>query len=67
MASTTSMIRVNLFLTIPQKTRLDELERDTGLSRAEHARRALDAYFMELQRSASPAPTSSARKVQKAK
>jgi hypothetical protein len=60
--ASTSMIRVNLFLTIPQKSALDALAQDTGLSVAEHARRALDEYLKGLQQAASPKPTSSKRK-----
>lgn len=60
--ASTSMIRVNLFLTIPQKSALDALAQDTGLSVAEHARRALDAYFKELQQAASPKPASAKRR-----
>lgn len=61
------MIKVNLYLTIPQMARLEELKRETGIAYAETIRRALDAYLTGLQQAASPAPASAKRRVRKAK
>lgn len=62
------MIKTNLYLTIPQMARLDEIKQETGIGYAETVRRALDAYlFRELPQDATPAPTSAKRKGPKAK
>ena len=62
------MIKTNLYITIPQKTKLDEIAADTGMSVAEIVRRALDAYLFTVSpQVASPAPASAKRRVRKAK
>lgn len=66
------MIKTNLYITIPQKARLDEIAADTGMSVAEIVRRALDAYLFASALTVSPqaasqAPASAKRRVRKAK
>ena len=61
------MIKINLYITIPQKSKLDEIADDTGMRRAEIVRRALDSYFTVSSPDASPKPTSAKRRGRKAK
>lgn len=61
------MVKINLYVTIPQMTKLDELKEETGMAYAEIIRRALDAYLMVSQPAASPKPASAGRRVRKAK
>ena len=42
------MKRTNIHLTEPQRKRLKELAKKTGLTAAEHVRRAIDAYLGQL-------------------
>ena len=68
----TSMIKTNLYLTIPQMARLEEIKQETGIGYAETVRRALDAYLFASALTvspqvASPAPASAKRKGQKAR
>ena len=66
------MVKINLYVTIPQMARLDELKQESGMAYAEIIRRALDAYLFTStltvsQPAASPAPASAKRRVRKAK
>lgn len=61
------MVKINLYITVPQMARLDELKQETGMAYAEIVRRALDAYLTAAQLAVSPRLTSAKRKGRKAK
>lgn len=61
------MVRINLYITIPQLSTLEAIRQETGASVAETIRRALDAYLTAPQPVASPRPASAKRRVRKAK
>ena len=61
------MVKINLYITVPQMARLDELKQETGMAYAEIVRRALDAYLTAMQPAASPAPASAKRRGRRAK
>lgn len=42
------MKQTNIYLTEQQRKRLKELAKETGLTAAEHVRRAIDAYLGQL-------------------
>lgn len=43
-----TMKQTNIYLTEQQRKRLKELAKETGLTAAEHVRRAIDAYLGQL-------------------
>lgn len=61
------MVKVNLYLTIPQFAKLNEIKQETGMAYAEVVRRALDAYLTVSPPAASLKPASAKRRVRKAK
>ena len=54
------MIKTNLYLTIPQMTRLEEIKQETGIGYAETVRRALDVYLFTSSLTGSPQASSQA-------
>lgn len=61
------MVKVNLYLTIPQFAKLNEIKEETGMAYAEIVRRALDAYLTGSLPAASPKPASVKHRVRKAR
>ena len=61
------MVKINLYITVPQMARLVELKQETGMAYAEIVRRALDAYLTATQPVASPKPASAKRMGRRAK